>query len=38
VTRTHAASPARVFKGFADEQARAKWFAGPPGFVELEKR
>jgi uncharacterized protein YndB with AHSA1/START domain len=36
VERTYPASPARVFKAFADEQAKAKWFA--PGFVELEKR
>jgi uncharacterized protein YndB with AHSA1/START domain len=36
VERSYPAAPARVFKAFADEQAKAKWFA--PGFVELEKR
>ena len=37
VERTYKASPARVFKAFADEQAKAKWFAGPPGWEEHEK-
>jgi uncharacterized protein YndB with AHSA1/START domain len=37
VERTYPASPARVFQAFADERAKAKWFAGPDGFVQHEK-
>jgi uncharacterized protein YndB with AHSA1/START domain len=29
IERTYAASPARVFKAFADPTAKAKWFGGP---------
>ena len=35
IERTYPASPARVFKAFADEEAKARWFA--PGFEKLEK-
>jgi uncharacterized protein YndB with AHSA1/START domain len=38
VERTYAATPARVFKAFADENAKGKWFTGPPGFELHEKR
>ncbi len=38
VERTYAATPARVFGAFADEQAKARWFAGPPGFEQHEKK
>ena len=31
----HAA--ARVFDAFAKEEAKAKWFAGPPGWEQYEK-
>ena len=37
IERSYPASPARVFQAFADEQAKAKWFAGPDGFVQHEK-
>jgi uncharacterized protein YndB with AHSA1/START domain len=37
IERTYPHSPARVFKAFADEQAKAKWFAGPPGWEQHEK-
>ena len=38
VERTYAATPARVFQAFADENAKGKWFAGPPGFEQHEKK
>jgi uncharacterized protein YndB with AHSA1/START domain len=38
IERTYPASPARVFEAFADEQAKAKWFGGPEGFVQHEKQ
>ncbi len=37
ITRTWKAAPMRVFQAFADEQAKAKWFAGP-GNWEMYKR
>jgi uncharacterized protein YndB with AHSA1/START domain len=37
ITRHCKAAPARVFAAFADEQQKAKWFAGPPGWEEHEK-
>jgi len=37
ITRQWKASPKRVFQAFADEQAKAKWFAGPPGWEQHEK-
>ena len=37
IERTYPASPARVFQAFANEQLKAKWFAGPEGWVQLEK-
>jgi uncharacterized protein YndB with AHSA1/START domain len=30
-------APARVFEAFAREEAKAKWFAGPPGWEQHEK-
>jgi uncharacterized protein YndB with AHSA1/START domain len=30
-------APARVFEAFAKEEAKRKWFAGPPGFEQHEK-
>ncbi len=38
VERTYPATPARVFKAFADEASKARWFAGPPGWEQHEKR
>lgn len=38
VERTLKATPARVFKAFADRQAKSLWFAGPPGWQEHESR
>jgi uncharacterized protein YndB with AHSA1/START domain len=37
ITRQWKTAPARVFEAFAKEEAKAKWFAGPPGSEELEK-
>lgn len=37
VERTYPAKPARVFNAFADGKAKAKWFAGPPGWQEHER-
>jgi len=31
------AKPARVFAAFANMEARARWFVGPPGWVETER-
>ena len=36
--RTYPHAPARVFKAFADEQAKAKWFSGPDGFETHERQ
>jgi uncharacterized protein YndB with AHSA1/START domain len=35
--RTYPAAPERVFKAFADETAKAKWFSGPDGFETHER-
>jgi uncharacterized protein YndB with AHSA1/START domain len=37
ITRHWKHAPARVFDAFAKEEAKAKWFAGPPGFEQHEK-
>jgi uncharacterized protein YndB with AHSA1/START domain len=37
IERTYPAKPARVFKAFADEQSKAKWFAGPEGWEEHQR-
>jgi uncharacterized protein YndB with AHSA1/START domain len=37
IIRNWKAAPARVFQAFADEQAKAKWFGGPPGWEQHEK-
>ena len=37
ITRQLEAAPARVFEAFAKEEAKAKWFAGPPGWEQHEK-
>jgi uncharacterized protein YndB with AHSA1/START domain len=37
VDRTYPHPPARVFRAFADEQAKSRWFAGPPGWEQHEK-
>ena len=33
IERTYHASPARVFNAFADQAAKARWFAGPDDFL-----
>jgi uncharacterized protein YndB with AHSA1/START domain len=38
VERRYQATPERVFQAFADEKSKAKWFGGPPGFQEHERR
>jgi uncharacterized protein YndB with AHSA1/START domain len=38
ITRRWNAVPARVFQAFADEKSKAKWFIGPPGWEQHEKR
>jgi uncharacterized protein YndB with AHSA1/START domain len=35
--RTYPAAPARVFKAFADIDAKARWFVGPPGWKLIER-
>jgi len=37
ITRHWKHAPARVFEAFAREEAKRKWFAGPPGFEQKEK-
>lgn len=37
IERSYAATPARVFGAFADEQAKAAWFGGPDGWEEHER-
>jgi uncharacterized protein YndB with AHSA1/START domain len=37
ITRHWRHAPARVFEAFATEDAKAKWFAGPPGWQQIEK-
>ncbi len=37
VERTYPAKPARVFQAFADPEAKAKWFAPPNGFTQIDK-
>ncbi len=38
IERRLAAAPGRVFHAFADEQAKARWFMGPPGeWVPVER-
>ena len=37
ITRRWKAKPERVFQAFANEQAKARWFAGPPGWEQHEK-
>ena len=38
ITRNWPHSPAHVFQAFANEQAKAKWFGGPPGWEEHSKK
>jgi uncharacterized protein YndB with AHSA1/START domain len=35
--RRYRASPARVFRAFAEEEAKKRWFGGPDGWQQLEK-
>ncbi len=35
--RSFAASPARVWKAFADKTQKAKWFGGPPDWPVVER-
>jgi uncharacterized protein YndB with AHSA1/START domain len=37
ITRVWKASPVRVFEAFAKEEAKDKWFAGPPGWTLLKR-
>jgi uncharacterized protein YndB with AHSA1/START domain len=37
VERVYEASPARVFKAFADPASKARWFAGPKGWQEIKR-
>jgi uncharacterized protein YndB with AHSA1/START domain len=38
IERIYDASPARVFKAFANPAAKARWFVGPDGWQEVERR
>lgn len=35
--RRYRASPARVFRSFAEEELKKRWFGGPDGWEQLEK-
>jgi uncharacterized protein YndB with AHSA1/START domain len=37
ITRNWAHPPAKVFNAFAREEAKAKWFGGPPGWEQHKK-
>jgi uncharacterized protein YndB with AHSA1/START domain len=37
IERVYDASPARVFKAFADPASKARWFVGPPGWQEIRR-
>jgi uncharacterized protein YndB with AHSA1/START domain len=37
ITRHWKHAPQRVFEAFAKEDAKSKWFAGPPGWEQHEK-
>jgi len=37
ITRHWKHAPRRVFEAFAKEDAKSKWFAGPPGWEQHEK-
>ena len=37
IERVYDASPARVFKAFADPVSKARWFVGPPGWQEIKR-
>lgn len=37
IDRVYDATPARVFKAFADPKSKARWFAGPDGYTELQR-
>src|SRR5207302_9806217 len=37
ITRNWKHAPQRVFAAFADQETKAKWFAGPPGWEQHEK-
>jgi len=38
IERTYPFAPARVFNAFADPQAKAKWFVGPPDWEPEERQ
>lgn len=38
IERLFDASPARVFKAFADPASKARWFVGPNGWEAVERR
>lgn len=38
IERIYDASPARLFKAFADPASKARWFVGPDGWQEVERR
>ena len=37
IERTLSASPARVFKAFAEQEAKDKWFTGPSHWVRTPR-
>jgi len=37
IDREYAAKPERVFKAFADGDAKKRWFSGPNGWVQTER-
>jgi uncharacterized protein YndB with AHSA1/START domain len=38
IDRVYDATPARVFKAFADPKSKARWFVGPNGWTEVKRQ
>ncbi len=38
ISRTFAVTPRELYRAFADPEAKAKWFSGPSGWIELERK
>lgn len=37
IDRSYPYAPERVFAAWSSKEAKARWFAGPPGWVEIER-
>ncbi len=38
ISRAFAVTPRELYRAFADPEAKAKWFSGPSGWTELERK